>query len=114
MNKSISYRLYRQHTVPNGNYYIKDLSRLGRSLARTIIVDNVPENFQLQTDNGIFIKSWFSDEKDTALQDLAPLLKEIVTKKVSDIREALRKFRQKMIENIAKGMAAAHLNLTLD
>eukprot|EP01016_Furgasonia_blochmanni_P026412 TRINITY_DN2805_c0_g2_i1.p1 TRINITY_DN2805_c0_g2~~TRINITY_DN2805_c0_g2_i1.p1 ORF type:complete len:335 (+),score=-20.56 TRINITY_DN2805_c0_g2_i1:123-1007(+) len=114
VNKSISYRLYRQHTVPNGSYYIKDLSRLGRSLSKTIIVDNVPENFQLQTDNGIFIKSWFSDERDTALQDLAPLLKEIVAKKVPDIRDALRKFRQKMIENIAKGMTAAHLNLTLD
>lgn len=33
------------------------------------------ENFQLQPDNGIFIKSWFDDMTDTALSELAPLLK---------------------------------------
>jgi len=32
-----------------------------------IIVDNIPENFALQPDNGIFIKSWFSDSNDNAL-----------------------------------------------
>ena len=40
-----------------------------------IIVDNVAENFQLQPDNGIFIKSWFDDMSDKALNELAPLLK---------------------------------------
>ena len=30
---------------------------------------------------------------DTALTELAPLLKEIVKKQVSDVRDALRKFR---------------------
>jgi len=40
-----------------------------------IIVDNVPENFQKQPDNGIFIKSWYSDPNDTALSELAPLLR---------------------------------------
>lgn len=38
-------------------------------------MDNVAENFQLQPDNGIFIKSWFEDMTDTALEELAPLLK---------------------------------------
>jgi CTD small phosphatase-like protein 2 len=40
-----------------------------------IIVDNVAENFRLQPDNGIFIKSWFDDQSDTALYELGPLLK---------------------------------------
>lgn len=35
---------------------------------------------------------------DTALEELAPLLKEIVKKQVNDVREALRQFRQQMIE----------------
>ena len=92
--------------------FVKDLSRIGRPLHKTIIVDNVAENFSLQPDNGIFIKSWFEDPSDTALHELAPLLKrkykrfllltnnnvvmfsiEIVEKKVKDVREALRKFR---------------------
>lgn len=55
--------------------YIKDLSKLGRPLQKTIIVDNVAENFSKQPDNGIFIKSWFDDTSDTALIELAPLLK---------------------------------------
>ena len=73
--KHISFRLYRQHATPTGMVYIKDLSKLGRPLAKTIIVDNVAENFSRQPDNGIFIKSWFDDTSDTALIELAPLLK---------------------------------------
>lgn len=45
-----------------------------------IIVDNVAENFQNQPDNGIFIRSWFDDMTDTALEELGPLLVEIVKK----------------------------------
>ena len=41
----IRYRLYRQHASPTGMYFVKDLSRLGRDLSRTIIVDNTAENF---------------------------------------------------------------------
>lgn len=43
----IAYRLYRHHTQPQNGVYVKDLSRLGRDLARVIIVDNNAENFQL-------------------------------------------------------------------
>ena len=73
--KYITYRLYRQHASPTGMVFVKDLSRIGRPLNKTIIVDNVAENFSLQPDNGIFIKSWFEDPSDTALHELAPLLK---------------------------------------
>ena len=58
--------------------FIKDLSYLGRDLDRTIIVDNITENFLLQPDNGITIKSWFDDPDDTCLMDMAPLLSQIV------------------------------------
>ncbi len=40
---------------------IKDLSKIGRDLAKTIIVDNIAENFLLQKDSGIFISTWYSD-----------------------------------------------------
>ena len=78
--KYISHRLYRQHATQHGLVFVKDLSKIGRDLSKVIIVDNVAENFQLQPDNGIFIKSWFDDKHDTALAELAPLLKEIVVK----------------------------------
>jgi len=35
---------------------------------------------------------------DTALEELGPLLKEVVRKQVSDVRVALRMFRDQMIE----------------
>lgn len=53
----------------------KDLSKIGRDLSKTLLVDNVPENFALQPDNGIEIKSWFSDPYDRELLDMIPLLK---------------------------------------
>jgi len=74
-NKYISHRMYRQHASPTGMVFVKDLSKIGRPLNKCIIVDNVAENFSLQPDNGIFIKSWFHDPTDTALLELAPLLK---------------------------------------
>jgi CTD small phosphatase-like protein 2 len=70
---------------------------LGRDVSKTIIVDNVAENFMLQPDNGIFIRSWFEDMKDTALYELAPLLEEIAIKRPSDVRQALRDQRDKML-----------------
>jgi len=48
-NNYIKHRLYRHHTTfktANGTF-IKDLSKLGRDLTKSIIVDNSPENFRL-------------------------------------------------------------------
>lgn len=107
----VRHRLYRQHTVPIGPAFIKDLSKLGRNLARTIIVDNVAENFQLQPANGIAIKTWITDFSDVALTKLAPLLEEIVKKKVPDVRVALSRCKQQMSEQIAKGVKDFSFNI---
>jgi len=96
----ITYRLYRQHALSAGSFFIKDLSRIGRDIEKTLIVDNVAENFQLQPDNGIFIKTWIDDRTDNALDELAPLLKEIALRNVKDVREALRVFRIQMMEQL--------------
>jgi Dullard-like phosphatase family protein len=114
----IKHRLYRNHTVQDGNAYLKDLSRLGRDLASTIIVDNVAENFKLQPENGIFIKSWFDDTNDDALQQLAPLLRSkryaaIATQGVRDVRRALRNLRDQMVRLIAAGCENPLENLAI-
>ncbi len=44
-HKCISHRLYRQHTKRKTEYALKDLSLLGRDMKKTIIVDNIAENF---------------------------------------------------------------------
>lgn len=43
----IDHRLYRDHTIQCMDVFIKDLSNLGRDLDKTIIVDNITENFLL-------------------------------------------------------------------
>lgn len=73
-DKCITHRLYRNNCTFSDNVYQKDLTKLGRDLSKTIIVDNNAENFQLQPENGIYIKSWYNDPSCEALQRLAPLL----------------------------------------
>ena len=77
-------------------FILKDLSKIGRPLEKTIIVDNIADNFLLQKDNGIFIKSWYDDPYDTELRDLIPLLKQIVILEVHDVRTCLKDYRDQM------------------
>jgi CTD small phosphatase-like protein 2 len=84
---------------------------LGRDISKTLIVDNVAENFQLQPDNGVFIRTWIDDPTDNALDELAPLLKEIAVRNVRDVREALRVFRIQMMEQVQKGILKPKLSL---
>ena len=55
-----------------------------------IIVDNVAQNFKLQQENGIHIKSWFDDAEDTALYELGPLLEKIRLMKFTDLPQGLK------------------------
>jgi len=99
-----SKRLYRQHTKNvNEEYNIKDLMMVGDNLEKTIIIDNVPENFTKQKMNGIFIKSWFGDKEDTELKKMVPLLKQIVDKKIPDVRHYLQQLRERLIVEIQRG-----------
>jgi Dullard-like phosphatase family protein len=54
----ISARLYRYHVTALKTGFFKDLSKLGRPLARTILVDNLPSNFSQQPLNGIQVSTW--------------------------------------------------------
>jgi CTD small phosphatase-like protein 2 len=72
---------------------VKDLSLLGRDIQKTIIIDNISDNFILQPENGIFISTWYDDMNDRFLDEITPLLREVVEKKVPDVRVALRSYR---------------------
>lgn len=82
--------------------FIKDLTRLGRDLSKTIIVDNIAANFYLQPDNGIQIRSWYDDAKDFALKELEPILKRVVNEKVPDVREFLSDLFEEQMEQFFK------------
>ncbi len=99
------HRLYRQHTVIIGNDFVKDLSRIGRPLDKIAIVDNMPQNFRLQKENGINIKAfWGDDMYDTALTDLAPILINIA-KEGGDIRNGLVKYKDEIVKKVTTNIS---------
>eukprot|EP01029_Cantina_marsupialis_P016535 TRINITY_DN368_c0_g1_i2.p2 TRINITY_DN368_c0_g1~~TRINITY_DN368_c0_g1_i2.p2 ORF type:complete len:219 (-),score=46.30 TRINITY_DN368_c0_g1_i2:653-1309(-) len=75
--------------------FVKDLSRLGRDLKQTIIVDNSPNSYLFHPDNAMPITSWFSDMADNELELLARKLK--VLSFVEDVRPVLRKWQQEEV-----------------
>jgi len=91
----IQHRLYRQHTLPWGGVHIKDLSRLGRDLSRTMIIDNIADNFMLQPDNGITVADWLGDPQDQVLCDLVSLLEELVKTRTS-VPDILNKYAKQI------------------
>ena len=103
-NHYFDYRLYRIHTTIIDNDFVKDLSKLGRDLNKTIIVDNMPQNFKKQPGNGINIRPfWGKDNDDRALLDLLVILKEIVIKNMNVIN-ALQYFKEDIISRVTSNV----------
>ena len=104
--KYFDFVFYREYAIIVGNDFVKDLTRIGRSLDSTIIIDNMPQNFRLQKENGIHIKPFFAqDPNDNTLIELMNILI-IIAKSGVDVREELAKYRndivQKVTSNISK------------
>lgn len=70
----VKLRLYRQHLTLHEGKPAKDLSKLGRNLDRTFIVDDRQSNFRLQPKSGIQIAPWFGAQDDRELSKLQMLL----------------------------------------
>ena len=99
-NNLVKYRLYRSHlSLRNINNDVKDLSLLGRDLNKIIIIDNLPENYKLQQDNGLPINSWTGDIKDTSLLDLLKIMNYLVKNNINDVREIIRKIKMQLNNN---------------
>lgn len=92
----VKHRLYREHTKYQDDAYIKDLSKIGRELSKTIIIDNNADNFKLQPENGIYIKSWYDNPQDQALRQLSKVLLKLVEVEPVDIRVALQTLQRRM------------------
>ena len=74
-DKNIKYRLYRERCSTLGGSHVKDLSKIGRDLSRTIIIDNSSVAYLFQPYNAIAITSWYDDKDDTELFSIMSILK---------------------------------------
>jgi CTD small phosphatase-like protein 2 len=103
--KYFDYVFYRECCIIIGSDFVKDLTRIGRPLDSTIIVDNMPQNFRLQKENGINIKSFYAqDPNDSALYDLLPILINIAEEEW-DVREGLAKYRNEIVKKVTSNIS---------
>ena len=103
--KYFDYRLYRKHTVMYNGDLVKDLSKLGRDLSKIIIVDNIPQNFRFQKENGVFIKAfWGEDKMDIALYNLGDILEKIA-KDFEDVRQGLVFYKEEILSKVSSNVA---------
>ena len=95
----IQHRLYRQHTTQIKGAFIKDLKRLGRPLERTLIIDNLKENFSRQRENGIECGTWKGSVHDRQLHTLSVFLTKMARDAPSDIRPHIAEFKRRFNPN---------------
>ena len=95
-NELIQYRLYRQHVTIFGCDVYKDLKKLGRDLSKVIIIDNMKDNFKMQPNNGLYVKTWINDINDYQFKDLLKILKDIALLNVIDVRKIIEKINAKI------------------
>ena len=103
--KYFDFIFYRECCIIIGNDFVKDLTRIGRPLDSTIIVDNMQQNFRLQKENGINIKPFYAqDPNDSALYDLLNILIDIAGDE-GDVREGLAKYRNEIVKKVTSNIS---------
>lgn len=84
-------RLYRQDCRQEYQSYTKDLQQVNQDISSVFILDNSPGAYRHYTENAIPIKSWFTDQYDTCLLNLLPVLDAL--RFTSDVRSILQRNR---------------------
>ena len=97
-NNYCKYKLFREHCYTFDNKgnpgYVKDLSKLNRDLNNIIIIDNNPDCYFLNKENGIPIKTWLNDKNDKELLKLLPYLEFLANDYIIDVRPILTKIKE--------------------
>ena len=103
-NKYFDYNLYREHSFLSGKEFIKDISRIGGDMKKIIIVDNSPDNFKLNPENGIQIAPYFGEysKNDTVLFELKKLLIMFHKLEYEDLRVAIKNYAKDIKNNITR------------
>ena len=87
-NNFCAYKLFREHCTFYNNAFVKDLTRLGRSMKDVIILDNSPVAYLFQPENAMPAVSWYDDKNDEELLRVANLLERMVHE--DDVRKVIR------------------------
>lgn len=77
------------------------------------MIDNMPENFKLQPLNGLWIKTWNEDMKDSQLFDLFKLLKDIYSLQPSDVKVVIKKIKDEVTKRLGKNSSNPYSNISL-
>ena len=103
-NKFIDHRLYQDHCIIINDDFVKDLSKIGRPLDKMIIVDNISQNYRLQVENGINIKSFYGDNpNDKILYHLSKILITLA-QNGGDIRKSIKKYLKEIIYKVCSNI----------
>ena len=78
------YLLSRDDCKFENGMFIKDLSILKRNLKDVIIIDNLPESYLNNPENGLPIESWMGNPKDDVLNKMVTVLERL--NEVDDVR----------------------------
>ena len=84
--------LHRDQCNKFNGHYVKDLSRLGRSLERVLAVDHDQAAFSMQPENGILISEFNGNPTDTDLKALAGFLKTAALSPHKDLRQFIKDY----------------------
>jgi len=86
-------RLFRESCVFHRGNYVKDLGRLGRDLAKVIILDNSPASYIFHPENAVPCTSWFDDMENKELLEFIPFFEKL--SEAENIYSLLRSVQQR-------------------
>ena len=96
-------KLYRDHCIIMNNDFVKDINILGKDITKVIIVDNLIQNYRLNIDNGINIKSFYGEINDKILIELGIILIKIA-KFGGDIRKGIKYYKDDIINKVSSNV----------
>ena len=95
--------LWREHCFIMNNALVKDINIIGRDINKVVIVDNLIQNYRLQKENGINIKSFYGEVNDKILLELGKILIKI-RKYGGDVRKAIKYYKDDIINKISSNI----------
>ena len=106
--KFFEYILDRRHITYENGSFVKNLSLIGRDLKNVIIIDDKPQAFKMNQENGIFIKPFYGDclNNKNILKNLINILKDIRkdVEITGDIKKSIQKKKHEIFTKITTGL----------